>query len=55
MTLLDTAQPIGMHLSSVRNIQLQALDALAGAVAGPGEHDMEAYRARVTEALRLLA
>ncbi len=54
-SLSATAEPIGLHLSSVRGIQLRSLDALAGATAGPGSHDMVAYRAAVEESLRALA
>jgi hypothetical protein len=54
-SLRQTAEPIGMHLASIRNIQLRAIDALAGATAGPGEHDMNAYRESVEAVLRALA
>ena len=54
-SLRETGLPIGMHLASVRNVQLRTLDALAGATAGPGEHDMPAYRESVEEALRALS
>ena len=56
-TLRAAAEPLGLHLNRVRQLQLLAVDALADAAAGEGRRrpDPASLRNDVTETLRKLA